>query len=99
MWRSGERDSVIANATARVTKQFKEIGIGIVHRTACRLTSTSQASRPTKYTSIVVVYATASCRIQSLELDVFVIVSTSCDQVLVGARLAYRAILDEVTVK
>jgi len=26
MWRSGERDSVISNATARVTKQFKEIG-------------------------------------------------------------------------
>jgi hypothetical protein len=70
MWQSGERDSVIANFTARVTittkqsKQFKEIGI--VHQASC----------PTKSTSIVVAYATSS---QSLELDVCVIVSTSCD--------------------
>ena len=77
MWRSAERESVIANATARVTKQFKEIGI--VYQTACCVTSVSQASCPTKYTSIVVIYATSSCHIQSLELDVCIIVSTSCD--------------------
>jgi len=77
----------------------KEFRCVYVTQTACCVTSTSQASRPTKYTSIVVVDATSLRRIQSLQLGVFVIVSTSCDEFVVGTRFAYRAILDKVTMK
>ena len=68
-----------------------------VTQTACRVTSTIWASISTKYTSIV--DATSLRRIQSLQFGVLVIVSTSCDQFVVGTRFAYRAILDKVTRK
>jgi len=68
-----------------------------ITQTACRVTSTSWASSFTKYTSIV--DATSLRRIQSLQFGVLVIVSTSCDEFVVGTRFAYRAILDKVTIK
>jgi len=70
-----------------------------VTRTACRVTSTSWASPSTKYISIVVVDAKSLCRIQSLQLGGFVIVSTSCDEFIVGTHFAHRAILDKVAIK
>jgi len=74
MWLTGERVGVVVNATARVNKLFEGIGtMGYdycrvnckkswyiyVTRTACRVTSASRASPPTKYTSTVVVGATS----------------------------------------
>ena len=91
--------SIIVNVTVLSVSRSQESGVSTLVLTNQSTTISLNTSK--SCVGIIVVYKniTALLLAQSLQLHIFVIVSSSSDQFVMSTRLAYRALLDEVSVK